>query len=413
MERQAQVIVVGGGPAGMMAAGIAAYKGAEVLLLEKNEQLGKKLLITGKGRCNLTNDCQIETIVENFPETGSFLYSALYTLSNYQLRNFFAQLGVPTKVERGNRVFPQSDSAGDIVEALEVYLKDNGVEIKLETAIDEILLEANEVRGVKDREGNCYLADRVVFTPGGASYPSTGSSGDGYEMLKAAGHTIKSIKPSLVPLKAKEDWVTKLEGLALKNIEAGLYLNEEEIKSEFGELLFTDSGVSGPIVLTLSRDVVSRLGTGKIQLKIDLKPALNEEKLDNRLQRDFKKYSRKQFKNSLGDLLPSKLIPVIVDLVSIPADKKVNQITVRERKELLQLLKGLKVTIIGTEGLRQAIVTKGGVEIDEINPKTMESKLISGLYLAGEIIDIDGYTGGFNLQAAFSTGYLAGLNAIN
>lgn len=407
-----EIIVVGGGPAGMMAAGTAAQKGAEVLLLEKNEQVGKKLLITGKGRCNLTNDCSIEKIIENFPDTGSFLYSALYTFSNHQLRNFFAQLGVPTKVERGDRVFPESDSAHDVVDALKGYLRDNGVEIRLKTAVDEILVEDGEVRGVKDREGHSYLADKVVFTPGGASYPTTGSSGDGYEMLEVVGHTIKPIKPSLVPLQAKEDWVARLEGLTLKNVEAGLYLNEEEINSEFGELLFTDDGVSGPIVLTLSRDAVSRLGEGSLKLRIDLKPALDEQILDDRLQRDFKKYSRKQFKNSLNDLLPSKLIPVIVELVSIPAEKEVNQITVEERKELMKLLKGLEITIIGAKGLRQAIVTKGGVTIDEIDPQTMESKLVSNLYLAGEIIDIDAYTGGFNLQAAFSTGYLAGINIV-
>ncbi|ADL12550.1 NAD(P)/FAD-dependent oxidoreductase [Acetohalobium arabaticum] len=408
-----EIVVVGGGPAGMMAAGTAAQNGAEVLLLEKNEQLGKKLLITGKGRCNLTNDCSIERMIENFPETGSFLYSALYTFPNHQLRNFFAELGVPTKVERGDRVFPESDSARDVVDALKGYLKDKGVEIRLKTAVNEILVEEGAVKGVMDRDGNSYLADKVVFTPGGASYPTTGSSGDGYEMLETVGHRIKSIKPSLVPLQAKEGWVASLEGLTLKNVEAGLYLNEEEIDSEFGELLFTDDGVSGPIVLTLSRDVVSRLGEGSLKLKIDLKPALDEQTLDNRLQRDFEKYSRKQFKNSLGDLLPSKLIPVIVDLVSIPADKKVNQITVEERRELMQLVKELEVTIIGTKGLRQAIVTKGGVMIDEIDPQTMESKLVSDLYLAGEVIDIDAYTGGFNLQAAFSTGYLAGINVVD
>jgi hypothetical protein len=407
------LIVVGGGAAGMMAAGTAANEGADVLLIEKNAQLGKKLLLTGKGRCNLTNDCEIEEIIENFPETGSFLYSAIYTLSNQRLRDFFAELGVSTKVERGGRVFPKSDSAHQVVEALKDYLNINGVEVKLNTAIEEILIEAGKVKGVKDREGISYFADKVVFTPGGSAYPTTGSSGEGYEILKKLGHKVNEINPSLVPLKTKEEWVKELQGLALKNIEAKLYFNDQVVKSEFGELLFTHFGVSGPIVLTLSRDVVDRLGTGSLKLGIDLKPALDKEKLDNRIQRDFKKYIRKQFKNSLGDLLPKKLIPVIIDLSSIPAKKFVNQITKEERDELISLFKDLRVTILGTKGFRQAIVTKGGIDVAEIDPSTMESKIVSDLYLAGEVIDIDGYTGGFNLQAAFSTGYLAGINIIN
>jgi hypothetical protein len=407
------LIVVGGGAAGMMAAGTAANEGADVLLIEKNAQLGKKLLLTGKGRCNLTNDCEIEEIIENFPETGSFLYRAIYTLSNQRLRDFFAELGVSTKVERGGRVFPKSDSAHQVVEALKDYLNINGVEVKLNTAIEEILIEAGKVKGVKDREGISYFADKVVFTPGGSAYPTTGSSGEGYEILKKLGHKVNEINPSLVPLKTKEEWVKELQGLALKNIEAKLYFNDQVVKSEFGELLFTHFGVSGPIVLTLSRDVVDRLGTGSLKLGIDLKPALDKEKLDNRIQRDFKKYIRKQFKNSLGDLLPKKLIPVIIDLSSIPAKKFVNQITKEERDELISLFKDLRVTILGTKGFRQAIVTKGGIDVAEIDPSTMESKIVSDLYLAGEVIDIDGYTGGFNLQAAFSTGYLAGINIIN
>ncbi|MGM0471189.1 MAG: NAD(P)/FAD-dependent oxidoreductase [Bacillota bacterium] len=407
-----KVVVVGGGAAGMMAAGTAARQGADVLLLEKNDQLGKKLLLTGKGRCNLTNDCDVEEIINQFPKTGSFLYSALYRFTNLQLRNFFAELGVPTKVERGGRVFPKSDSAQDVVAALKDYLSSNEVTINLGTTVEEIIIEDDTVRGVVDQAGNSYLADRVIFTPGGAAYPSTGSAGDGYPLLESIGHEIEEIKPALVPLETKEEWVNEAMGLTLKNVEATLYFNDEVVRSEFGELLFTHFGVSGPIVLTLSRDVVSRLGEGSLKLAIDLKPALDKGKLDSRIQRDFKKYSRKQFKNSLGDLLPSKLIPVIVDLVSIPADKFVNQITSAERRELVKLLKRLEVTIIGTKGLRQAIVTKGGVKTDEIDPSTMESKLISGLYLAGEVINVDGYTGGFNLQAAFSTGYLAGMSVV-
>lgn len=407
------LIVVGGGAAGIMAAGTAAEQGADVLVLEKNSQLGKKLLLTGKGRCNITNNCETEEMIKNFPETGSFLYSALYTFSNRQLRDFFVNLGVPTKVERGGRVFPESDSAGDVVEALKNYLSDNGVNVELNTPVNKILIEEDQIKGVQARNGKKYLASKVILTPGGAVYPTTGSSGDGYQMLEELGHTIEPIKPSLVPLEIKEEWVSETQGLTLKNVEAKLYFNDQLVNSEFGELLFTHFGVSGPIILTLSRDVVNRLGRGSLKLQIDLKPALDQNKLDDRIQRDFKKYSRKQFKNSLGDLLPVKLIPIIVDLSSIPADKFVNQITQEERNELVRLFKGLEVTIIGTKGLREAIVTKGGVNIDEIDSSTMESKLISGLYLAGEVIDIDGYTGGFNLQAAFSTGYLAGINIIN
>ncbi|SDC51921.1 MULTISPECIES: NAD(P)/FAD-dependent oxidoreductase [unclassified Candidatus Frackibacter] len=409
----ADIIVVGGGAAGMMAAGVAANQGAEVLLLEKNEQLGKKILITGKGRCNLTNNCGIEEIIANFPKNGSFLYSALYTFTNQQLRDFFAELGVPTKVERGGRVFPESDSARDIVAALKRYLEENGVKIKLNTAVAKVLVEEKQVTGVEDRDGNCYLAKRVILTPGGAVYPSTGSSGDGYQMLERIGHTITSIKPSLVPLKVKEEWASEAQGLTLKNVEASLYFNDEMIRTEFGELLFTHFGVSGPIVLTLSRNVVNNLGKGSLKLEIDLKPVLTEQQLDDRVQRDFEQYSRKQFKNSLSDLLPSKLIPIVIELSSIPEDKFVNQITKEERAELVRILKGLTLTIIGTKGLKQAIVTKGGVSTDEIDSSTMESKLISGLYLAGEVVDIDAYTGGFNLQAAFSTGYLSGINSIN
>ncbi|MGM0502115.1 MAG: NAD(P)/FAD-dependent oxidoreductase [Bacillota bacterium] len=400
-------IVIGAGAAGLIAAGKAAERGKEVLLLEKNEQVGKKILITGKGRCNLTNDCAVEEMIKNFPDTGKFLYSALYNFSNWQLRSFFADLGVETKVERGDRVFPVSDSAADVVAALKKYIKENGVYLKSKAKVIEILIEDDKITGVKLEAGQEYQADNVLLAVGGQAYPSTGSSGDGYQLASELGHQIKDVKPALVPLETEEEWVKGAQGLNLRNVTATLVVNGEEIAQEFGEMLFAHFGVTGPIILTLSRKAVQYLDQ-EVKLKIDLKPALSLEKLDQRLQRDFKKYARKQFKNSLGDLLPRKLIPIVVNLSSIPTDKFVHQITTEERSELLELLTGLELTISGTRGFRAAIVTAGGVDTEEINPSTMESKLIEGLYFAGEIIDIDGYTGGFNLQAAFSTGYLAG-----
>ncbi|GAB6138433.1 BaiN/RdsA family NAD(P)/FAD-dependent oxidoreductase [Halanaerobaculum tunisiense] len=402
------LIVIGGGPAGMMAAGIAADRGQEVLLLEKKGQLGKKLAITGKGRCNLTNDCSVEEIINNFSEQGDFLYSTLYSFSNWQLRDFFADLGVETKVERGDRVFPVSDSAKDVVQALEKFMTQAGVEVKLNSSVTKLLTADQEVTGVQLADGSRYRSANVLVAVGGKAYPTTGSTGDGYDLAQQVGHTITEIKPSLVPLETKEDWVPEAQGLKLKNVTATLMIDGEAKKEEFGELLFTHFGITGPIVLTLSRDIAQYLGYHSIKLKLDLKPALSQQKLDARLQRDFEKYSRKQFKNSLDDLLPSKLRPIVVDLVSIPATKFVNQITTEERRELVELLTNLELTVIGTRGFKKAIVTQGGVDTDQLDPTTLESKLVEGLYFAGEVIDIDAYTGGFNLQAAFSTGYVVG-----
>ncbi len=403
------LIVVGGGAAGMMAAGMAAERGKRVLLLEKNAQLGKKILITGKGRCNLTNDCETEDFINNFPGNGKFLYSALYSYTNWQLIDFFSKLGVKTKVERGGRVFPVSDSARDIVDALRRFIEEKGVEIRLRRSVQRLILDGREIRGVEDREGRVYEGRKVLIAVGGNSYPTTGSSGDGYSMAKDVGHTINSIKPALVPLNIKEEWVKNLQGLQLKNVEASLVIDGVEEFSQFGEMLFTHFGVSGPIILTLSREVSYNLDKD-ISLSINLKPALTKEQLDNRLQRDFEKYARKQFKNSLNDLLPSKLIPIIIELASIDGEKEVHQITKDERESLLNLLIDLRMTIIGTRGFREAIVTAGGVDVKEINPSTMESKLIEGLYFAGEVLDIDANTGGYNLQGAFSTGYLVGIS---
>ena len=403
------VIVIGAGAAGMIAAGTAAHRGKKVLVLEKNEQVGKKLLITGKGRCNLTNDCLVEDIIANFPGNGNFLYSSLYSFDNQQVINFFENLGVATKVERGKRVFPQSDDAADVVAALKDFMLSNGAELKLEEKVVKIEAESNQVKKVITEQDK-YQVEKIILTTGGQSYPGTGSSGDGYHFAKKLGHKIIEPRPALVPLEANTDWVSNLQGLNLKNVTAKLYINDNLVGEQFGELLFAHYGLTGPIILTLSRKVGQSKNNDKIEVIIDLKPALTKNKLDDRIQRDFKKYSRKQFKNSLGDLLPAKLIPVIVDLATIPARKEVNQITAQQRNNLVELLKGLKVKISATRGFREAIVTAGGIDVKQINPSTMESKIITGLFFAGEVIDVDGHTGGFNLQAAFSTAKKAGLN---
>lgn len=412
MTKTQKVIVIGGGAAGLMAAGTAAREGANVTLFEKNDRPGKKLLITGKGRCNITNEAEIEEIIKNFPDTGKFLYSALYTFSNWQVIDFFNQYGVPTKVERGGRIFPTSGIAKDVVEALHRYTKDFGVDFAYKHAVDEITVEDQQVTGIRTKEGTFFPADRVILATGGSSYPGTGSSGDGYRMAAAVGHQVISVMPSLVPLVTAEDWILELQGLSLKNVTLTLSQKGEKICEEFGEMLFTHYGVSGPIVLTMSREVVPRLQDGQIEASLDLKPALDDETLDKRLQRDFEKYNRKDFKNSLDDLLPKMIIPVLINLSGIDPEKKVHQITAEERKNLGQLLKNLPFTIVKDRGFKEAIVTRGGVAIKEIDPSTMESKLIPGLYFAGEVIDLDAYTGGYNLQGAFSTGYLAGISVV-
>lgn len=403
-------IVIGGGPAGIMAAGIAAHRGNKVILLEKNDRLGKKILISGKGRCNITNDTDIEGLIENTPGNGNFLYSAFYTFSNMDLINFFNGLGLETKVERGGRVFPVSDSAKDVVAVLMRFLKENNVEIRTNSAVKNILTEDEKATGVELSDGTLLEADSIVLAVGGMSYPGTGSTGDGYEIVRKLGHIVTPLKPSLVPLITKEEWIKELQGLSLKNVEVTFKNNKsKDIYSDFGEMLFTHFGVSGPVILSASRHLLS-YDFKDIKLCLDLKPALTEEKLDERVQRDFDKFSRKQFKNSLEDLLPQKLIPVIIELSKIDQFKPVHQITKEERKRLVALLKNLEITIIGARPIKEAIVTAGGIKVSEINPSTMESKKISGLYFAGELIDVDAYTGGFNLTIAFSTGYLAGMH---
>lgn len=405
-----KVIVIGGGPAGIMAAGIAAGRGRDVILLEKNSKLGKKLLISGKGRCNITNDTDVEGLIENTPGNGNFLYSAFYTFSNQDLIDFFNQKGLRTKVERGGRVFPESDSSRDVLNTLMDFLKSNGVKINTEATVTEILAQDNKVTGVRLSDGSIIEAESVILAVGGMSYPGTGSTGDGYDMVRKLGHTVTPLKPSLVPLITQEEWIKDLQGLSLKNVSVSFRnRNGKEIYNDFGEMIFTHFGVSGPVILSASRHLLS-YDFKNIEMSLDLKPALTLEKLDERVQRDFDKYSRKQYKNSLDDLLPQKFIPVIIELSEINPEKPVHQITKEERKRLVTLLKSLKITVIGARPIKEAIVTAGGVKTSEINPSTMESKKIGGLFMAGEVIDVDAYTGGFNLTIAFSTGYLAGLN---
>ncbi|MDD3315679.1 MAG: NAD(P)/FAD-dependent oxidoreductase [Syntrophaceticus sp.] len=408
-----RVIVVGGGPSGMMAAATAAENGAKVTLLEKKEQVGKKLKITGKGRCNITSALKGEHFISGYAGNGRFLYSALKQFSNQDLIDFFDKRGLATVTERGQRVFPASGQAEEVVQVLYRNMQNNGVEVICNRRVQGLEIAGSQIEGVKAEQG-VFPCDAAIITTGGMSYPGTGSTGDGYDWARAAGHRIIPPRPGLVPLMAKEEWVKELQGLSLKNVEASAYrLDGSRINQEFGEMLFTHFGVSGPIILSMSRDIGEVLYNRreKVRLCIDLKPALTEEKLDERLQRDLDIYSRHQFKNSLDRLLPKKLIPVIVALSTIDGNKESNQVTRAERRKLLQLLKSLEITITATRPINEAIVTAGGVDVKGINPKTMESKLVKGLYVAGEILDVDGYTGGFNLQAAFSTGYLAGKSA--
>lgn len=403
-----QVIVVGGGAAGMMAAGQAAKEGARVLLLEKKERLGRKIAISGKGRCNITNVENVSDFISHYPGNGRFLHGILRDFDNVALREFFASYGVETKVERGGRVFPVSDDAEKIVDALVTFLKDKGVTVKSGVTVEEVLVENGQVIGVRGN-GERYLAPRVVLCMGGASYPATGSNGDGFRLARKLGHSVITPRPALVPLKTAEGWVKELQGLALRNVEASLWIGNKKQITEFGEMLFTHFGVSGPIILTLSRQAGDALRAGKqVELRINLKPALSSEQLDSRVQRDFQKYSNKQCKNALDDLLPQSLIPVIIRLSGINPEGVVHQISREERKSLVKLLQGLPLKITDTLSIETAIVTAGGVSVKEINPKTMASKCVEGLYWAGEVVDVDGITGGYNLQAAFAMGYRAG-----
>jgi len=405
-----KIIVIGAGPAGLMAAGMAAEQGARVILLEKKEKVGSKLRITGKGRCNITADVDQDSLIKGIPGNGRFLYSALHEFSNEDLITFFNERGLRTKVERGNRVFPESDNAQDVVDLLYNYARQAGVKIETSLSVQRIRVNNNRVTGVESKNGNLE-ADAVIIATGGLSYPGTGSTGDGYRWAQGCGHNIVEPRPGLVPLEVEESWIKELQGLSLKNVTATAYTVEgKKINEDFGELLFTHFGLSGPIILSMSRDIGLYLYRQKqaVKLKLDLKSALSEDKLDERLLRDFDKYSRKQFKNALNDLLPQKLIPVFINRSGLDPEKPCHQINRGERLELVKLLKNFDLTVNATRPIVEAIVTAGGVNIKEINPKTMESKLVKGLFFAGEVLDVDGYTGGYNLQAAFSTGFVAG-----
>ncbi len=403
------VVVIGGGPAGMVAAGNAALKGCKVNLIEKNEKLGKKLYITGKGRCNLTNASEPDVLIENTIGNPYFMYSAFYTFGSDKTMEFFESLGVKLKIERGNRVFPLSDKSSDIIKALEKFLANNNVVVKLKTEAADIIIDNKKVSGVMLKDGNVILAERVIIATGGLSYPATGSTGDGYKFAAKCGHSVSKLYPSLVPLRVSEKWCSELQGLSLKNVSIEVKIGGKSVYKNFGEMMFTHFGVTGPLILSASRYITDRILQNP-EIIVDLKPALSEKELDLRILRDFDKFINKSFKNSLNGLLPQKLIPVIIKLTEINPDKKVNEITKNERKRLSSLLKNLKLNVVGTAGFSEAVVTCGGVCVDEIDPSTMESKIVSGLFFAGEVIDVDSFTGGFNLQAAFSTGYLAGNN---
>ena len=403
------VIVIGAGPAGMMAAIKAAENGASVLVLEKMKQPGKKMLITGKGRCNITNTAEIPELIKNIPGNGKFLNSCIRAFDNEDVQYFFNGLEVPTKVERGGRVFPVSDRAADVVQAMVLRLYELGVKVRTGERVAEILVEDSKAIGVKTEAGEVYSGQAVILATGGASYPGTGSTGDGFAMAGQIGHEIKLPLPSLVPLEVEEEWVPELQGLSLRNVRVYLMSEENKVADMFGEMLFTHFGVSGPVILSLSRQAAQLLASGNfVELLIDLKPALSFEQLDARIVRDFEKYQRKEMKNALKDLLPGRLIAPVLDGAYIEPDRMVNSITKEERHRLANTLKGLIVTVTRTRPIAEAIVTAGGISVKEINPKTMESKIVKNLYLAGEVVDVDGFTGGYNLQAAFSMGAAAG-----
>ena len=398
-------IVIGGGPAGMIASGFAA-KNNNVILFEKNKKLGRKLFITGKGRCNVTNACDPEELIQNTPGNPYFLYSAFYTFDSYATMDFFEELGVKLKIERGNRVFPVSEKSSDIVKALIRFMENNNVDIRLNSKVEDLIVKNNKITNQQIEK----TKEQVIIATGGLSYPVTGSDGDGYKFAKKIGHKVTKLYPSLVPLKIKEKWCQDLQGLSLKNVELNILIDNKNVYKNFGEMMFTHFGITGPLVLKGSRSLVGNYNNHKVTGYIDLKPALTDKELDSRMLKDFEKFINKSFKNSLDELLPQKIIPIIISLSNIDENKKVNSITKDERKRLCNVIKKLPITIIGDNGYNEAVVTAGGICVDEIDPSTMKSKIIDNLYFAGEVIDVDSYTGGFNLQIAFATGYLAGNN---
>lgn len=405
-----KVIVIGGGPAGMMAAYAASCQGHAVTVLEQNEKLGKKLFITGKGRCNITNAGDMDNLFANVMSNRKFLYSAFYTFDNEQVLSFFENQGLRTKVERGNRVFPLSDHSSDVIAALSRALKSQNVDIWLHTKVQSLLIRDEAACGVVLSDGKTVEADDVIVATGGISYPSTGSTGDGYRMAEESGHALVECTPSLVPFETKEDWVKDLQGLSLRNVTVSIYHGKKKLYEDFGEMLFTHFGVSGPLVLSASGMIKPVQFKQELCMYIDLKPALDAEQLDKRILREFDAAMNKQFKNVIGSLMPAKMIPVVIRLSGIDPDKKVNEVSREERQHLVQLLKRLPLTINGLRGWNEAIITKGGVSVKDINPSTMESKKISHLFFCGEVLDLDALTGGYNLQIAWSTGYLAGIS---
>lgn len=428
-----KVIVVGGGASGMISAIRAAEEGHQVLLLERNEKLGKKIYITGKGRCNITNDCDTEDLFKNVLRNKKFLFSAFYGFDSHQVMDFFECHGLKIKTERGGRVFPMSDHSSDVIRTLQNVLREIGVKVRLHTQVAEILTESagedrishrgdsslretgvlsqenkKKITGVRLMDRTEIKAERVIIATGGCSYVSTGSTGDGYRFARELGHTVTELKPSLVPFETAESWVKELQGLSLRNVTVRIKKDKKLLYEDFGEMLFTHYGVSGPLLLSASSIVNDYMERMPLSMTIDLKPALTEEQLDKRVLRDFEESKNRQFKNAVQKLFPSKLIPVIISLSGIDPDKKVNEITKEERSRFVSLIKAFPVTLSKFRDFDEAIITRGGVNVKEINPSTMESKLVEGLYFAGEVLDVDALTGGFNLQIAWSTGYLAG-----
>lgn len=402
-----KIAVIGGGPAGMIAAGTAGSKGKDVVIIEKNDKLGKKMFITGKGRCNITNAAPVDELFDYIVTNKNFLYSSFYSFTNEDIIRLLEEFGVKTKVERGNRVFPESNKSSDVIKALEKYLAKNNVNIMLNSKVESLIYDGKKFL-IKINE-ETHEFDKVVIATGGVSYPTTGSSGDGIKFAKRMGHNIIDLKPSLVPIVVEDPWVEDLRGVSLKNVNLTAFHKNKQIGEEFGEMIFTHYGISGPIVLSISNTINKYLDKD-LRLEIDFKPALSFEKLNDRILRDFELYSNKQLKNALNDLLLQKVIPWVIKLSNIDPDKTVHQITKEERTQLIQVIKGFPVTFKSFRPIEEAIVTSGGISTKQINPSTMESKLVPNLYFAGEIIDVDGVTGGYNLQIAYSTGYLAGIS---
>ncbi len=407
-----KVIVIGAGAAGMMAAYSSALCGNKVTVFERNEKAGKKLFITGKGRCNITNDSDVETILNNIITNRKFMYSAIYSFSNEDVKAFFEENGLHLKVERGNRIFPVSDKSSDVINTLKKALRNENVEIEYNILVKDLVVEDNTVKGVVLKDGRKVYADKVIMATGGMSYPVTGSDGKGFDILRKYGHTITDLSPALVPMNVKEEFAKELQGLSLKNVDISFYRNEVDKKpvyEEFGEMLFTHFGISGPIVLSGSSVAGKYLKEGNLIARIDLKPALSKEQLDDRILREFTNGINKDIVNVMDNLLPKKLIPVMLDYCEIESHKKVNSISKEERSRMVEAFKGLKLTVTSLRSFNEAIITQGGIKVKEVDPGTMESKIISNLYLAGEMLDVDALTGGYNLQIAWSTGRLAGM----